>query len=78
MFLFIMLFFLPKIMQKACQNSYSTGCQQVVDRPYKYQCLIIRHSLSNLKRIHVLLYSVAVKQNLFYRTEKRKIGQLFY
>ena len=35
MFLFIMLFFLPKIMQKACQNSYSTGCQQVVDRPYK-------------------------------------------
>ncbi len=47
MFLFIMLFFLPKIMQKACQNSYSTGCQQVVNRPYKYQCLIIRHSLSN-------------------------------
>ena len=42
-----MLFFLPKIMQKACQNSYSTGCQQVANRPYKYQCLIIRHSLSN-------------------------------
>ena len=42
-----MLFFLPKIMQKACQNSYSTGCQKVANRPYKYQCLIIRHSLSN-------------------------------